>query len=189
MEVRVVRTCGARGAVAVPYKTIEGTAKGGGEDFEDTHGVLEFDNNEIIKSFQINIIDDDQYEKNKNFFVEVGEPRLLEMSQRKGVAAPPTLTPLFCSMKQDSVRVTPPSERDWATKAVKRVRPFGVALVHSPASGFPGGREMSTSGWTLDSAFSVTLFTIFAFICIAVLIYRRRPSIGGELGGPRGPKS
>lgn len=37
-------------------------------------------------------------------------------------------------------------------------------------------------------AFSVTLFTIFAFICIAVLIYRRRPEIGGELGGPRVPK-
>ncbi|XP_048028286.1 sodium/calcium exchanger 1a isoform X11 [Megalobrama amblycephala] len=37
-------------------------------------------------------------------------------------------------------------------------------------------------------AFSVTLFTIFAFICVAVLMYRRRPEIGGELGGPRTPK-
>ncbi|XP_066509884.1 sodium/calcium exchanger 1-like isoform X2 [Hoplias malabaricus] len=37
-------------------------------------------------------------------------------------------------------------------------------------------------------AFSVTLFTIFAFVCIAVLMYRRRPEIGGELGGPRTPK-
>ncbi|XP_034024426.1 LOW QUALITY PROTEIN: sodium/calcium exchanger 2-like [Thalassophryne amazonica] len=34
-------------------------------------------------------------------------------------------------------------------------------------------------------AFSVTLFTIFAFFCMAVLLFRRRPSIGGELGGPR----
>ncbi|XP_054651323.1 sodium/calcium exchanger 2b [Dunckerocampus dactyliophorus] len=34
-------------------------------------------------------------------------------------------------------------------------------------------------------AFSVTLFTIFAFISMAVLLFRRRPSIGGELGGPR----
>ncbi|XP_067451571.1 sodium/calcium exchanger 2b [Thunnus thynnus] len=34
-------------------------------------------------------------------------------------------------------------------------------------------------------AFSVTLFTIFAFIAMAVLLFRRRPSIGGELGGPR----
>ncbi|KAL6462109.1 hypothetical protein MHYP_G00302540 [Metynnis hypsauchen] len=37
-------------------------------------------------------------------------------------------------------------------------------------------------------AFSVTLFTIFAFVCIAVLMYRRRPEIGGELGGPRNAK-
>lgn len=48
MEVKVVRTSGARGVVVVPYKTIEGTAKGGGEDFEDTHGVLEFQNDEIV---------------------------------------------------------------------------------------------------------------------------------------------
>ncbi|KAM9319143.1 LOW QUALITY PROTEIN: sodium/calcium exchanger 2b [Pholidichthys leucotaenia] len=37
-------------------------------------------------------------------------------------------------------------------------------------------------------AFSVTLFTIFAFICMAVLLFRRRPSIGGELGGPPGSR-
>ncbi|GLD70786.1 sodium/calcium exchanger 1-like isoform X1, partial [Lates japonicus] len=85
MEVKVVRTSGARGVVVVPYKTIEGTAKGGGEDFEDTHGVLEFENDEILKTIQINIIDDEEYEKNKNFFLEIGEPRLLEMSERKAV--------------------------------------------------------------------------------------------------------
>ncbi|XP_056140454.1 sodium/calcium exchanger 2a isoform X3 [Lampris incognitus] len=33
-------------------------------------------------------------------------------------------------------------------------------------------------------AFSVTLFTIFAFISMGLLMLRRRPSIGGELGGP-----
>lgn len=48
MEVKVIRNSGARGVVMVPYKTIEGTAKGGGEDFEDTYGVLEFDNDEIL---------------------------------------------------------------------------------------------------------------------------------------------
>uniref|UniRef100_A0A3P8SZZ5 Solute carrier family 8 member 2a n=1 Tax=Amphiprion percula TaxID=161767 RepID=A0A3P8SZZ5_AMPPE len=37
-------------------------------------------------------------------------------------------------------------------------------------------------------AFSVTLFTIFAFFSFGVLMLRRRPSIGGELGGPRIPK-
>ena len=48
MEVKVLRSSGARGVVVVPYKTIAGTAKGGGEDFEDTHGVLEFQNDEIV---------------------------------------------------------------------------------------------------------------------------------------------
>lgn len=37
-------------------------------------------------------------------------------------------------------------------------------------------------------AFSVTLFTIFAFLSMGVLMLRRRPSVGGELGGPRVPK-
>ncbi|XP_026183979.1 sodium/calcium exchanger 2a isoform X1 [Mastacembelus armatus] len=37
-------------------------------------------------------------------------------------------------------------------------------------------------------AFSVTLFTIFAFFSMGVLMLRRRPSIGGELGGPRIPR-
>ncbi|XP_043540258.1 sodium/calcium exchanger 1-like [Chiloscyllium plagiosum] len=38
-------------------------------------------------------------------------------------------------------------------------------------------------------AFSVTIFTIFAFIAIAILMYRRRPQIGGELGGTRVSKT
>ncbi|KAL6478236.1 hypothetical protein MHYP_G00140710 [Metynnis hypsauchen] len=48
MEAKVLRTSGARGVVMVPYKTMEGLAKGGGEDFEDTHGILEFQNDEIL---------------------------------------------------------------------------------------------------------------------------------------------
>uniref|UniRef100_A0A4W4EQD9 Calx-beta domain-containing protein n=1 Tax=Electrophorus electricus TaxID=8005 RepID=A0A4W4EQD9_ELEEL len=92
MEVKVVRMSGARGVVVVPYKTIEGTAKGGGEDFEDTCGALEFQNDEISKSIEINIIDDEEYEKNKNFFLEIGEPRMVEMSERK------VLITLCCSL-------------------------------------------------------------------------------------------
>ncbi|XP_028299275.1 sodium/calcium exchanger 1-like isoform X2 [Gouania willdenowi] len=83
MEVKVVRTAGARGAVLVPYRTIEGSAKGGGEDFEDAHGVLEFHDDEISKSIFINIVDDELYEKNKNLFLELVQPHMLEMSHRK----------------------------------------------------------------------------------------------------------
>ncbi|XP_015277918.1 PREDICTED: sodium/calcium exchanger 1 isoform X11 [Gekko japonicus] len=84
MEVKVLRTSGARGNVIVPYKTIEGTAKGGGEDFEDTCGELEFQNDEIVKMISIKVIDDEEYEKNKTFYIEIGEPRLVEMSEKKG---------------------------------------------------------------------------------------------------------
>lgn len=48
MEVKVMRRDGARGAVALPFRTIEGTAKGGGENFEDTHGILEFKDDELV---------------------------------------------------------------------------------------------------------------------------------------------
>ncbi|XP_069881555.1 sodium/calcium exchanger 1 isoform X4 [Dipodomys merriami] len=85
MEVKVLRTSGARGNVIVPYKTIEGTAKGGGEDFEDTCGQLEFQNDEIIKTISVKVIDDEEYEKNKTFFLEIGEPRLVEMSEKKAL--------------------------------------------------------------------------------------------------------
>ncbi|XP_029284128.1 sodium/calcium exchanger 1-like isoform X2 [Cottoperca gobio] len=74
MEVKVIRTAGARGVVVVPYKTIEGTAKGGGEDFEDTHGVLEFENDEILKTLAVRIIDHDEYDKQASFYVELQEP-------------------------------------------------------------------------------------------------------------------
>ncbi|XP_016428430.1 sodium/calcium exchanger 1-like [Sinocyclocheilus rhinocerous] len=83
MEVKVLRTSGARGVVSLPYKTIEGTAHGGGEDFEDTHGVLEFQNDEIFKTIKVRIIDDEEYEKNKSFFLEIGEPRLEETNEKR----------------------------------------------------------------------------------------------------------
>ncbi|XP_078262387.1 sodium/calcium exchanger 3 isoform X2 [Rhinoraja longicauda] len=85
MEVKVLRTSGARGTVIVPFRTIEGTAKGGGEDFEDTYGELEFKNDETLKRAQIKVIDDEVYEKNKNFFIELTEPRMVNMSSQKAL--------------------------------------------------------------------------------------------------------
>lgn len=46
VKIRVNRNTGARGTVRVPYHTEEGTAKGGGEDYEDAVGELEFLNDE-----------------------------------------------------------------------------------------------------------------------------------------------
>ncbi|XP_053193596.1 sodium/calcium exchanger 1a isoform X15 [Scomber japonicus] len=346
MEVKVVRTSGARGVVVVPYKTIQGTAKGGGEDFEDTHGVLEFENDEIFKTFQVNIIDDEEYEKNKNFFIEIGEPRLLEMSERKALLLQEEVLtkkeeeerriaemgrPMlgehvkleviieesyeFKSTVDKLIKKTnlavligtnswreqfveaitvnsgddddecgeeklpscfdyvmhfltvfwkllfafvPPTDywNGWACFIVS-ISVIGLltAVIGDLASHFGctvGLKDSVTAvvfvalgtsvpdtfaskvsaiqdqyadasignvtgsnavnvflgigvAWSIAAiyhysknqvfrvdpgtlAFSVTLFTIFAFICIAVLIYRRRPEIGGELGGPRVPK-
>uniref|UniRef100_UPI0037E8551E sodium/calcium exchanger 1b isoform X2 n=1 Tax=Semicossyphus pulcher TaxID=241346 RepID=UPI0037E8551E len=75
MEVKVLRTSGARGVVNLPYKTVEGTARGGGEDFEDTHGVLEFQNDEILKSFTIRILDREEYNKQSSFYLLLESPQ------------------------------------------------------------------------------------------------------------------
>ncbi|KAM6912977.1 sodium/calcium exchanger 3 [Xenentodon cancila] len=85
MEVKVLRTSGARGTVIVPYRTMDGLAKGGGEDYEDTYGELEFKNDETCKLIHVKIIDDEEYEKNKNFFLELAEPRMVDMSLQKAL--------------------------------------------------------------------------------------------------------
>ncbi|XP_072126038.1 sodium/calcium exchanger 3-like [Mobula birostris] len=48
MEVKVLRTSGARGTVIIPYRTVEGTARGGGVDYEDAYGELQFLNDETV---------------------------------------------------------------------------------------------------------------------------------------------
>ncbi|XP_063774137.1 sodium/calcium exchanger 1 isoform X4 [Pseudophryne corroboree] len=74
MEVKVLRTSGARGTVIVPYKTVEGTARGGGEDFEDTCGRLEFQNDEIVKYISLKILDREEYDKESYFYLVLEEP-------------------------------------------------------------------------------------------------------------------
>ncbi|NWT77257.1 NAC2 protein, partial [Prunella himalayana] len=71
VEVTVVRSSGARGTVMVPFRTVEGTARGGGVDYEDASGELE-------KTLQVKIVDDEEYEKKENFFIELGTPRWLK---------------------------------------------------------------------------------------------------------------
>ncbi|XP_030626898.1 sodium/calcium exchanger 1a isoform X17 [Chanos chanos] len=350
MEVKVVRTSGARGVVVLPYKTIEGTAKGGGEDFEDTHGVLEFQNDEILKTIMVKILDHEEYDKQANFYIELQEPEwrkrgwtALSLSEegedetltkkeederRVAEMGRPTLgehvklevvieesyefkstvdklikkTNLALLVGTNSWRdqfveaitvnsgedddddcaeeklpscfdyimhfltvfwkilfaFVPPTDywNGWACFVVS-ISMIGLltAVIGDLASHFGctiGLKDSVTAvvfvalgtsvpdtfaskvaaiqdqyadasignvtgsnavnvflgigvAWSIAAifhqsrggyfrvnpgtlAFSVTLFTIFAFICIAVLMYRRRPEIGGELGGPRIPK-
>ncbi|XP_075938806.1 sodium/calcium exchanger 1a isoform X18 [Anarhichas minor] len=339
IEVKVIRTSGARGVVMVPYKTMEGTAKGGGEDFEDTHGVLEFENDEILKIIAVRVIDHDEYDKQANFYIELQEPcwnqrrwtgvltkkeeeerRIAEMGRpmlgehiklevvieesyefKSTVDKLLKKTNLALVIGTNSWReqfveaitvssgddddecgeeklpscfdyvmhfltifwkilfaLVPPTDyfNGWAcfvvsisvigiltafigdlashfgctvglkdsvtavvfvalgtsvpdtfaskvsatqdqyadasignvtgSNAVNVFLGIGVAWSIAAVYHYSKGEEFKVDPGTL--AFSVTLFTIFAFICIAVLIYRRRPEIGGELGGPRVPK-
>uniref|UniRef100_A0A8B9DSZ8 Calx-beta domain-containing protein n=1 Tax=Anser cygnoides TaxID=8845 RepID=A0A8B9DSZ8_ANSCY len=48
LEATVLRGSGARGTVLLPYRTVEGTARGGGVDYEDACGELEFRNDETV---------------------------------------------------------------------------------------------------------------------------------------------
>ncbi|XP_056296657.1 sodium/calcium exchanger 2-like isoform X3 [Pseudoliparis swirei] len=82
MEVTVVRNSGARGTVILPYRSESGTAKSG-KDYEDARGELEFNNDQTIQTFQVRIIDDEEYEKHENFFIVLEEPRWL----KRGISA------------------------------------------------------------------------------------------------------
>ncbi|XP_054855991.1 sodium/calcium exchanger 2 isoform X4 [Eublepharis macularius] len=83
LEVKVIRSSGARGTVMVPYQTVEGTARGGGVDYEDSSGELEFKDDETVKSLYVKIVDVEEYEKKDSFFIELGQPRWL----KRGISA------------------------------------------------------------------------------------------------------
>merc|ERR1719400_1041913 len=73
-ELKIVRISGARGTVAIPYSTEEGTAKEG-KDYEGIEGEVEFKNEETDKIISIPILDEESYEKNLIMYVNIGEPR------------------------------------------------------------------------------------------------------------------
>lgn len=81
MTLRLVRLMGARGIIRLPYYTAEMTAKGGGEDFEDCVGEIEFKDEETVKTIDIRITDGEEYEKNKKFNVYLGEPRIIQLEK------------------------------------------------------------------------------------------------------------
>ncbi|XP_043328351.1 sodium/calcium exchanger 3 isoform X4 [Cervus canadensis] len=104
MEVKVLRTSGARGTVIVPFRTVEGTAKGGGEDFEDVYGELEFKNDETVKTVHIKVIDGEAYEKNKNYFIEMMGPRMVDMSFQKALLLSPEVTDRKLTVEEEEAK-------------------------------------------------------------------------------------
>ncbi|XP_049878114.1 sodium/calcium exchanger 2 isoform X2 [Pectinophora gossypiella] len=75
-DLRVVRTAGARGKVRIPYWTEDGTAKSGVQ-YEAAQGHIVFENNEAEKFIPLHIIEEDSYEKDVLFYVNLGDPELL----------------------------------------------------------------------------------------------------------------
>merc|ERR1712106_1282854 len=73
-ELQVKRISGARGKVAIPYNTEDGTAKEV-THYEAQEGELMYDNEETTKVISIAITDEESYEKSLIMYVEIGEPR------------------------------------------------------------------------------------------------------------------
>ncbi|XP_042355466.1 sodium/calcium exchanger 1-like [Plectropomus leopardus] len=145
MQVKVHRTSGARGKVAVPYHTVEGTAKAG-EDYEEVSGKLEFQNDETI--------------------ADTFASKVAAIQDQYADASIGNVT---------------------GSNAVNVFLGIGVAWTIASVYWHTKGKVFKVDPGSL--AFSVTLFTVMAFVCVLVLLYRRRPSVsGGELGGPRTPK-
>jgi len=73
MEVIVERKNGSDGEVKVAYTTVDGTACAG-QDFVATEGTLVFKHMETQKSIIIPLIEDDAYEKEETFKIELSLP-------------------------------------------------------------------------------------------------------------------
>merc|ERR1719384_2600269 len=84
-ECKVQRISGARGKVAIPYSTEDGTAKDG-THYEAVEGELLFCNEETEKIIEIPIPDEESYEKNLIMYVNIEEPRhIAEGKEGEGV--------------------------------------------------------------------------------------------------------
>ncbi|XP_041445935.1 sodium/calcium exchanger 1 isoform X2 [Xenopus laevis] len=246
MRVKVVRGSGARGKVVIPYKTMEGTAKAG-EDYLEVAGKVEFQNDETSRLIEIQVIDDEEYEKNKNFFIELGEPEMqrgdsgekwvLPTAGGGEVAGSPslgehrkmeiiieesyefknTVDKLIkkanlalvvgsSSWREQFVSAVTVSADTFASKVAAVQDPhadasignvtgsnavnvfLGLGVAWSIAAIYWAGKGQKFYVVPGNLAFSVTLFTGLSIICLVILLYRRRPPISGELGGPRIPK-
>jgi solute carrier family 8 (sodium/calcium exchanger) len=62
---------------------------------------------------------------------------------------------------------------------------WSMAAIYHSAVGTPGGFQVDPG----SLGFSVTVFCVEALLAIAILLARRNPAIGGELGGPKMAKT
>merc|ERR1719283_787668 len=84
-ELKVQRISGARGKVAIPFSTEDGSAKAGSH-YESVEGELLFENEETEKIIELPITDEESYEKSLIMYINIGEPRqIAEGKEGEGV--------------------------------------------------------------------------------------------------------
>jgi len=78
---------------SVNYKTRDGTAVAG-SDYETSEGTIVFERGETTKTLSIKITDDNAYEENEEFYVDLSQPIIAEESStRTAILSPiPTVT-------------------------------------------------------------------------------------------------
>ncbi|KAM9359176.1 sodium/calcium exchanger 2b isoform 2-T2 [Symphorus nematophorus] len=126
MEVTVVRNSGARGTVILPYHTESGTAKAG-DDYEDARGELEFTNDQTTQTFQVRIIDDEEYEKHENFYIVLEEPRWL----KRGISVHAVDVLVVSSISSPSLLPTEGTEGQMSTEEeeARRIAEMGKPIL------------------------------------------------------------
>ncbi|CAJ0563988.1 unnamed protein product, partial [Mesorhabditis spiculigera] len=73
LQLRVQRHSGCRGKVVLPFRTIDGSARGD-KDFESKEGEVVFEDNQTEAFIELGIVDSEQYERTDNFYIELGAP-------------------------------------------------------------------------------------------------------------------
>ncbi|KAJ7303933.1 hypothetical protein JRQ81_011446 [Phrynocephalus forsythii] len=175
LEVKVIRSSGARGTVMVPYHTV--FCKAVARRIKVMAMLI---SNAQIQGFSVAI---SSHVSLPSTFVEAGGRKLKSSSADSGGKLH-TFASKVAALQDQCADASIGNVT--GSNAVNVFLGLGVAWSVAAIYWAFQGKNFEVQKGTL--AFSVTLFTIFAFVCISVLMYRRRPQIGGELGGPRTAK-
>jgi len=84
VNVKFTRASGARGKVNLPFRCVDGSAKAGAH-FEDVSGEVSFEDNQYEQHIKIGIVDEEVYEKNMYFAIEVDEPKWAFRDEKAGL--------------------------------------------------------------------------------------------------------
>jgi uncharacterized delta-60 repeat protein len=72
--VTVLRTNGSSGIVSVRYGATDGSATGGGVDYQRVNGILSFADGESVKTFSVPIFDDSRVENDETILLSLSNP-------------------------------------------------------------------------------------------------------------------